>query len=234
MYLVRTAAGTYEAGGWFDAGWWGGLVLIAIAAWQPAPARRLRGAADSLRLIAAPLVSGAVALELLVYGSLELAQSAGRRPRRRRARVRDDPADAHLPPERRDAARLPRRGADRLADRPRQPPRADARAGRGASSPATPLVLALFDLDGFKHYNDTFGHPAGDVLLSRLGGEPAQVPRRPAGRVFRMGGDEFCALFAIRAGRRPCRGARRRRAGLERAGRGLLDRRLLRLDHAAR
>ena len=31
------------------------------------------------------------------------------------------------------------------------------------------VALALFDLDGFKHYNDTFGHPAGDALLTRLG-----------------------------------------------------------------
>ncbi len=45
MYLVRTAEGTYEAGGWFDFGWWGGLLLIALAAWQrppraPPPLRR--------------------------------------------------------------------------------------------------------------------------------------------------------------------------------------------------
>ena len=37
------------------------------------------------------------------------------------------------------------------------------------ASAERPVVLALFDLDGFKTYNDTFGHPAGDALLARLG-----------------------------------------------------------------
>jgi two-component system cell cycle response regulator len=55
-------------------------------------------------------------------------------------------------------------------------------------------VLALFDLDGFKHYNDTFGHPAGDVLLARLGANlNAFLDGR--GHAFRMGGDEFCVLL---------------------------------------
>ena len=44
-----------------------------------------------------------------------------------------------------------------------------ARSPRG-SPPPRPRALVLFDLDGFKRYNDTFGHPAGDVLLARLGG----------------------------------------------------------------
>ena len=59
---------------------------------------------------------------------------------------------------------------------------------------ARPLVLVLFDLDGFKHYNDTFGHPAGDALLVRLGGNLANY-LSGRGRAYRMGGDEFCALF---------------------------------------
>jgi two-component system, cell cycle response regulator len=55
-------------------------------------------------------------------------------------------------------------------------------------------VLVLFDLDGFKHYNDTFGHPAGDALLIRLGASlSAYLADR--GVAFRMGGDEFCALL---------------------------------------
>ncbi len=57
----------------------------------------------------------------------------------------------------------------------------------------TPHVLALFDLNGFKQYNDFFGHPAGDVLLARLG---EKLARFIAGRgsAYRMGGDEFCIL----------------------------------------
>lgn len=59
-----------------------------------------------------------------------------------------------------------------------------------------PCVLALFDLDGFKHYNDCFGHPAGDALLQRLGGNLA-VHLGSRGTAYRMGGDEFCVLLDI-------------------------------------
>jgi two-component system cell cycle response regulator len=50
-----------------------------------------------------------------------------------------------------------------------------------------------FDLDGFKHYNDSFGHPAGDALLQRLGSNLARY-MSDHGSAYRMGGDEFCAL----------------------------------------
>jgi diguanylate cyclase (GGDEF)-like protein len=54
--------------------------------------------------------------------------------------------------------------------------------------------LVLFDLDGFKGYNDAFGHVEGDLLLRRLAAEldDAVVP---AGRAYRLGGDEFCVLW---------------------------------------
>ena len=51
----------------------------------------------------------------------------------------------------------------------------------------------LFDLDGFKGYNDAFGHPAGDVLLARLGNR-LRTAVVPSGEAYRLGGDEFCVL----------------------------------------
>ena len=54
-------------------------------------------------------------------------------------------------------------------------------------------LLLLFDLDGFKAYNDTFGHSAGDVLLQRLGSRLRDTVG-DRGEVFRLGGDEFCIL----------------------------------------
>ena len=63
-----------------------------------------------------------------------------------------------------------------------------------------PLVLAIFDLDGFKAYNDAFGHPAGDALLTRLA-RTLSAAVAPEGRAYRMGGDEFCVLALTSPGR---------------------------------
>ena len=56
------------------------------------------------------------------------------------------------------------------------------------------FTLTLADLNGFKRYNDTFGHPAGDALLKRLG---RKLTEACAGRgtAARLGGDEFCVLL---------------------------------------
>jgi diguanylate cyclase (GGDEF)-like protein len=51
-------------------------------------------------------------------------------------------------------------------------------------------LAAIFDLDGFKAYNDTFGHPAGDALLAALGRKLA-LAVSGRGRAYRIGGDEF-------------------------------------------
>jgi two-component system, cell cycle response regulator len=59
----------------------------------------------------------------------------------------------------------------------------------------TPAMLLLFDLNGFKRYNDTFGHPAGDTLLVELGGALREAVGSD-GTAYRIGGDEFCVLLS--------------------------------------
>jgi diguanylate cyclase (GGDEF)-like protein len=63
----------------------------------------------------------------------------------------------------------------------------------------SPIVLELFDLNGFKDYNDTYGHPAGDALLSRVGKRLAKA-LEGTGTAYRMGGDEFCVLGRVGEG----------------------------------
>jgi diguanylate cyclase (GGDEF)-like protein len=59
----------------------------------------------------------------------------------------------------------------------------------------TSVSVGIFDLDGFKNYNDTFGHPAGDSLLAHLSHQLAGA-MRGRGSAYRMGGDEFCVVTA--------------------------------------
>jgi diguanylate cyclase (GGDEF)-like protein len=57
-----------------------------------------------------------------------------------------------------------------------------------------PRTLAMFDLDGFKHYNDTYGHLAGDQLLTRVA-QRLTASVSSIGCAYRLGGDEFCVLL---------------------------------------
>jgi diguanylate cyclase (GGDEF)-like protein len=63
------------------------------------------------------------------------------------------------------------------------------------ASEEEPAFLWFFDLNGFKRYNDSFGHVAGDALLARLGGRLSSAVSS-CGTVYRLGGDEFCVLIA--------------------------------------
>lgn len=57
------------------------------------------------------------------------------------------------------------------------------------------LSIIIIDLDYFKSINDTFGHAAGDVVLSRVGEILLSSCRKETEFVARYGGEEFCILF---------------------------------------
>jgi two-component system cell cycle response regulator len=63
-------------------------------------------------------------------------------------------------------------------------------------SDTRPALLVLLDLNGFKNYNDTFGHPAGDALLARLANALTDAVEPFGARAYRPGGDEFCVIAA--------------------------------------
>lgn len=63
----------------------------------------------------------------------------------------------------------------------------------------SPLSLVLFDLDGFKSFNDTHGHEAGNRLLAQVG-RVLEAQRRSADVAARFGGEEFALLVPGNSG----------------------------------
>jgi two-component system cell cycle response regulator len=197
IYLYQVALDTYVEDKILDAGWPAMYVLVAFAAWQPqkhVDARALRGGA----MLALPAGSALVALGLLLFDhyvelndlALWLASASVLavvfrfaltfRANLRMLNASEDEATT-------DA--LTGLGNRRALVRDLERAAADAGAGDAR-------VLALFDLDGFKSYNDAFGHPAGDALLERLGANLAAAMAE-IGDAYRMGGDEFCVLARV-------------------------------------
>ncbi len=195
-YLYLTATDRYHVGDWVQFLWPASAVLLAIAAWTPWP-RPARRRVEDWRLVSVPSFSLLAALGVLIYGNLHgaltpvalilaiatvLAVCV-----HLMATVREN--IAMLAGSRRLALTDPLTG---LGNR-RQLMEDLNVACRRVSSGET-WELMLYDLNGFKRYNDTFGHPAGDALLARLSDKLRTVVA-PYGTAYRMGGDEFCVLL---------------------------------------
>jgi diguanylate cyclase (GGDEF)-like protein len=195
VYLYQTAVGTYQEGTYLDLVWPLSLTLVSLSAWQQ-PGRVSRTQLQDRALAGTPIVCGLVATGVLLAAGLwpvhavALALASGTivLVLARTALTLRENAEL-LEASRREALTdaltgLPNR-RKLLLDLQDELER--ARAGERR-------MLALFDLNGFKAYNDTFGHPAGDALLSRLAAKLAAVAA-PVGVAYRMGGDEFCVLM---------------------------------------
>ena len=59
------------------------------------------------------------------------------------------------------------------------------------------LSLLMIDLDDFKRFNDTFGHPQGDVLLQQVASVLLAETRMEVDVVARLGGDEFVVVMPL-------------------------------------
>jgi diguanylate cyclase (GGDEF)-like protein len=57
------------------------------------------------------------------------------------------------------------------------------------------LALVMLDVDHFKAYNDSLGHPAGDACLRRVAEALRRLAQRPGDLVARYGGEEFACLL---------------------------------------
>ncbi len=187
--------GSYVEGGIVDAMWPASMAVMALAAWQPAgiPQARREGERHTVVL---PALFALVALAILVSASylpvtrLSVALAAAALlAAGLRATV------TYIE----NVNMLRRRTRDAVTDAltglgNRRKLLVDLEDSLERARQGTPCTLAFLDLDGFKRYNDTFGHNAGDELLCRLARRLEDAVDGHGG-AYRLGGDEFCALL---------------------------------------
>jgi diguanylate cyclase (GGDEF)-like protein len=179
-------------------GWPLAFLLLAAASWLPSAESEATVVAPERQRIAVPIAMAVVGISLLAIGSFIHIGAAAvalgvacLAAVLLRLLITFDQNKRMLAASRTEAVTDALTG---LANRRRL--MTDLEAAISATPPRA-MVLALFDLDGFKAYNDSFGHPAGDDLLRRLGGQLAAA-MEPVGRGYRLGGDEFCVLASTR------------------------------------
>jgi two-component system, cell cycle response regulator len=198
-YVLRSAAGTYAPGTVLDAVWPASVLLLALAAWWPG-----RGAVprpEGLRILAMPAGFALLAMALLVVAQVTplspvaLALACGTIVALvLRLAVTLQENLRMVAASRGEALTDALTG---LGNRRRLI--GDLGAALETAGPGDPWLLILFDLDGFKGYNDGYGHLAGDALLARLGAK-LRAAVAAHGHAYRLGGDEFCALGRLAPG----------------------------------
>jgi diguanylate cyclase (GGDEF)-like protein len=195
LYVSQAASGNYVDPALLNALYVLAVSLLAMSAWMPVR-RRVAGVYEAPQTIILTTIAAGFALALLVAGAftkitplaIVLAASAlilavvratltyVENLRMLRSSAREAVTDA----------------LSGLGNRRRMMADLDEACRRARRGPSSTLVF--FDLNGFKRYNDTFGHAAGDALLARIGASLSTAVGRE-GLAYRLGGDEFCALI---------------------------------------
>jgi diguanylate cyclase (GGDEF)-like protein len=196
VYLDQITRGTYD-GGLLDTAWPAASLLVAAAACVPASRSHRE---PDWRVFLAPTFFVTSSVGLLVYdhfdqiptsavllAAVAVAAAAARMVTMVRVTVAAS---------RQEAGTDPLTGLANRRMLKRDLYRALERAEAGEA-----YVFAIFDLNGFKAYNDTFGHPAGDALLVRLASALETAMAEHSGCAYRLGGDEFCVLARVEEGR---------------------------------
>jgi diguanylate cyclase (GGDEF)-like protein len=193
LFVYQATLGSYVDGSLIDAVWPAATLLLGWAAWVGDGERRVAETTGA-RALVVPALSTLTGLAVLVTGNVVtdlndlavgLATAALLGATLRMVLTFSDNA--------------------RLAAESTREALTDALTGLGnrrrlmrdledCLASGSERTIALFDLDGFKNYNDVFGHPAGDSLLVRLARELEEVVAG-AGEAYRLGGDEFCVLL---------------------------------------
>jgi diguanylate cyclase (GGDEF)-like protein len=193
-YTLQSTGEALPGGNWIDPIYLISAVCLAAAVWQPTAAAEITSptGGDGRREVVVPAVFAGVMIGLFAMqyysassGLSTVLWAATMAAVILRLAMSDRENKTLLEQVRTDSLTgLANRGRLQV-DMP--PLFAEASAER-------PVALMLFDLNGFKHYNDTFGHPAGDELLARLGASLRNALDGD-GAAYRIGGDEFCVLL---------------------------------------
>jgi diguanylate cyclase (GGDEF)-like protein len=196
LYAREIALGTDGQDTLLAPVWPAATLLLAYAAWRPLNASEQRSGMPLARVFIFPAVFTLISLGILIYDEIHPVNTLGVVL----AATAIALAVARMALSFLDNLRMLRRArhdalTDALTGLPNRRAFMEALERALAGGPAAePRLLALFDLDGFKRYNDAYGHPAGDALLQRLSGALSDVVEGH-GRAFRLGGDEFCLLL---------------------------------------
>jgi diguanylate cyclase (GGDEF)-like protein len=193
-YTLQTTQGALPLGSWIDPIYLIAAVCLGAVVWQPAEAAPISSPADGGRRrdLIVPAVFAGVMIGLFAMqhfsttsGLSTVLWAATITAVIVRLGMSDRENQTLLDQVRTDALTgLGSRGRVQV----------DMPARFAEATAADPVSLVLLDLNGFKHYNDSFGHPAGDALLMRLGAA-LRAAVGPSGIAYRFGGDEFCLLL---------------------------------------